>query len=249
ETGYTTITRTGGSANEIEKDPALIEECRKKAEAHFANHMSTGGKTQDDLFDQFYNTKYTPEQWIEYNLYSDFGFREPVDVTALSDEELEEYMNDAYIAARDVFGLYEINAGGLYGRMGYSSEQEHVQIGQWNYVNMENPVFTTFAEWESYIRGIFGRTVADGLLSRHTYVEYNGEIFGLIGGRGTNIFWQEVSREVTSRTDTEIIYTLTAEIREEFREEVGLTELTEYHTFVYSLTEDGWRWTEFYLWN
>ncbi|MBE6626239.1 MAG: hypothetical protein E7628_03515 [Ruminococcaceae bacterium] len=114
---------------------------------------------------------------------------------------------------------------------------------------MENPVFTTFDEWESYIRGIFGETVADRLLSRHTYVEYEGGIYGLIGGRGTNIFWEEVSRDVTSRTDTEIVYTLTAEVREEFREEVGLTELTEYHTFVYSLTEDGWRWTEFYLWN
>ncbi|MBE6626240.1 MAG: hypothetical protein E7628_03520 [Ruminococcaceae bacterium] len=101
ETGYTTITRSGGRVDEDEKDPALIEECRKKAEAHFANHMNSG-TTQDDLFAQFYNSKYTPEQWIEYNLYSDFGFREPVDVTALSDDELREYMNDAYCSTRRI---------------------------------------------------------------------------------------------------------------------------------------------------
>ncbi|MBR5252762.1 MAG: hypothetical protein IKV39_02675, partial [Clostridia bacterium] len=40
ETGYTTITKSGGDVYEKEKDPALIEECRKKAEAHFANHMN-----------------------------------------------------------------------------------------------------------------------------------------------------------------------------------------------------------------
>ncbi|MBP3378703.1 MAG: hypothetical protein J6L96_08140 [Clostridia bacterium] len=40
ETGYTTITKSSGNVYEKEKDPALSEECRKKAEAHFANHMN-----------------------------------------------------------------------------------------------------------------------------------------------------------------------------------------------------------------
>lgn len=242
--GYELFTWYGHEAGEEECDPALREDCRVRAEAYIIAQQSP-----EDMFELFYSSKYTPEAWIENNLYTDFGFREPVDVAELNDDELEEYMNEAYIAARDVFVLYDVNAGGLYGRMGYSSEQEHVQIGEYHYVNMENPVFTTFAEWESYIRGIFGETVADGLLSRDTYVEYDGGIYGLMGGRGTNIFWYEVGRGVTSRTDTEIVYTLTAEAREEFREESGLTEFTEYHRFVYSLTEDGWRWTEFYLWN
>ena len=191
---------------------------------------------------------YTREEWIKYSLYSDFGFREPVDVSALAEDELTAYMVDAYQCALDIYFLFLVSSDRMYARNVWSSDMPHVEIDGRHYSQMFNPVFPTLADLESYMNGVLSHDLTKQLLATGMFIDYEGELWGLMGARGTDISKKTVGFSVTSRTDTEIIYTAEVEVREH---DLSAEEpdYVEYHDFTYALTEDGWRWTDFYLYN
>ena len=191
---------------------------------------------------------YTYEEWIKYSLYTDFGFRDPVDVSALTDAELTTYMADAYQCALDIYFLFEVNSDRMYARTIWSSTMPHVEIDGRHYTQMYNPVFPTLAALESYMNGVLSPELTEKLLSMGMFIDYEGALWGMMGARGTNISMKTIGFSITSRTDTEIIYTAEVEVREA---DLSAEEpdYVEYYDFTYALTEDGWRWTDFYLYN
>jgi len=191
---------------------------------------------------------YTREEWIQYSLYTDFGFREPVDVSALTDDELTAYMADAYQCALDIWFLFEVCSDRMYARNVWSSDMPHVEIDGRHYSQMFNPIFPTLADLETYMNGVLSHDLTKQLLSMGMFIDYEGELWGMMGARGTDISKKTIGFSVTSRTDTEIIYTAEVEVREH---DLSAEEpdYVEYHDFTYSLTEDGWRWTDFHLYN
>lgn len=191
---------------------------------------------------------YTCEEWIRYSLYTDFGFRKPVDVSALTDDELTAYMADAYQCALDIYFLFHVSSDRMYARNLWNSTMPQVEIDGRYYSQMFNPVFPTLADLESYMNGVLSHDLTKQLLSMEMFIDYEGELWGMMGARGTDISKKTVGFSVTSRTDTEIIYTAEVEVREH---DLGAEEpdYVEYHNFIYTLTENGWRWTDFYLYN
>ncbi|MBR4961486.1 MAG: hypothetical protein IKY52_11370, partial [Clostridia bacterium] len=150
---------------------------------------------------------YTREEWIRYSLYTDFGFREPVDVSALTDDELTAYMADAYQCALDIWFLFEVCSDRMYARNIWSTTMPDVVIDGRHYSQMFNPVFPTLADLESYMKGVLSHDLTKQLLSIGMFIDYEGELWGMMGARGTDISKKTVGFSVTSRTDTEIIYT------------------------------------------
>ncbi|MBR3997345.1 MAG: hypothetical protein IKI93_03270, partial [Clostridia bacterium] len=191
---------------------------------------------------------YTREEWIKYTLSTDFGFREPVDVSALTDDELTSYIADAFRCASEIWSLFLVSSDRMYARNVWRSDMPQVEINGRYYSQMFNPVFPTLADLESYMNGVLSHDLTKQLLSMGMFIDYEGELWGLMGARGTDISKKTVGFSVTSRTDTEIIYTAEVEVREH---DLSAEEpdYVEYHDFTYSLTEDGWRWTDFYLYN
>ncbi len=189
---------------------------------------------------------YTREEWIKYSLYTDFGFRDPVDVSALTDDELTTYMADAYQCALDIYFLFHVSSDRMYARNIWSTTMPHMEIDGRHYSQMFNPVFPTLADLESYMNGVLSPDLTKQLLAMEMFIDYEGELWGMMGGRGTDVSMKTIGFSVTSRTDTEIIYTAEVEVREN---DLGAEEpdYVEYHDFTYALTEDGWRWTDFYL--
>ncbi len=189
---------------------------------------------------------FTLEDWIKYILNTDFGFREPADVTALSDSELETYMHDAYLAALDIYNMHYICSDRMYGRRYWSSEMPSITVDGRPYSQMFNPVFPTLADWESYMLGILSPELTGELMETKMFINHDGELWGIMGARGTDISRMTAGYSVTSRTDTEIIYTAEVEVRET---DLSAEEpdYVEYYDFTYTLTDDGWRWTDFYL--
>ena len=188
----------------------------------------------------------TREQWLQSRFHSDFGFRTPKDPTSLSDTELAVYMEEAYFAAHEIMNLYYTSSSSMYGGQFWSSEWPIIMKDNRPYSRMYNPVFSTLSEWETYMRGILSDEQTDDLLATETFIDYNGELYGIMADAGTDISKKTVAYSVTSRSDTEIIYTAEVEIRlgEPSAEE---PDEIKYYDFTYALTEDGWRWTDFYL--
>ena len=190
----------------------------------------------------------TADEW-KAGLNTDFGFREPEDVTQLSDEELGSYMSDAYFAAADAFGWFNIDSSGICGKKIFDSSTEAtVEINGIPYNKMYNPVFATLGDLETYLKGLFSSEIADQLLSTGMFIDNEGELWGAMAARGTNIFVETTGYAVTSRSDTEIIYTAYANINNyDDAAEDFVLDHTESYDYTYSLTDDGWRWTDFSL--
>ena len=187
--------------------------------------------------------------WINAAMYTDFVLREPLAPTALDREALQSYMDDAYTAGIGVLALYEIDAERLFGGSVLSGNAPaYFCAGQW-YYDMKNPAFPTFAAWEDYMRQILSDTMVDSLTARHDrFISVNGGLWGCGGVRGTSINTREVGAGVSTVSETEIIYTVSVEIRDPEAVDWAEADLIT-HDFIYSKTEDGWRWTVLYLYN
>ena len=182
-------------------------------------------------------------------MYTDFVLREPLDPTALDREALQSYMDDAYTAGIGVLTLYEIDAERLFGGSVLSGNAPaYFCAGQW-YYDMKNPAFPTLAALEDYMLQILSDTMVDSLMARHDrFISVNGGLWGCGGVRGTSINTREVGAGVSTVSETEIIYTVSVEIRDPEAVDWSEADLIT-HDFIYSKTEDGWRWTVLYLYN
>ena len=186
--------------------------------------------------------------WISNSMGTDFVLREPLDPTALPPEELQSYMDDAYLAGYSVLAKYEIASEMMFGGVVMSgSDPAYFCAGEW-YYDMKNPAFPTFAAWEDYMRSILSDEMTDTLIARQDrFISLNGGLWGVMGARGSNIRMTEAGTAVTSVSDTEIVFTVTVNVADP-QIELAETE-TMTHDFVYSKTEDGWRWTKLYVYN
>lgn len=171
-----------------------------------------------------------------------------MDVNALTDEELENYISEAHTAARDIFSMFHIDSGVMYGIKSWFSATPSFTVNGNRYNRTYNPVFPTLADLKSYMNGILSHELTDQLIATEMFMDYEGELYGLMATRGTSISKRNVGMEITSCTDTEIIYTAEIEVRE-YNYGAEEPDYVEYHDFIYTLTDDGWRWTDFHLCN
>jgi len=189
-------------------------------------------------------------EWLNVHLGTDFVLRTPIDPTTLTGDELQTYMDEAYQAGLSALAAYEISSDILYGAVVWSSDEPAYYVNGNTYSDMKNPVFPTFSAWESYMRRILSEKIADELLARHDrFISVNGALWGIMGSRGTDITMSESGAEVTSVSDTEIVYTVSVDILDPQNDLPWPVIDTVTHDFVYSKTEEGWRWTKLYVYN
>ena len=198
--------------------------------------------------EDIFRTDDAARTWITNTMNTDFVLREPIDPTTLNPEELQNYMDDAYRAGYSVLMLYEIASDMMFGGVVMSgNDPAFFCAGEW-YYDMKNPAFPTFAAWENYMHSILSEEITDTLTARtDRFISLNGELWGVMGARGSNIRMSEAGTAVTSVSDTEIVFTVSVNIADP-QIDLGETE-TMTHDFVYSKTEDGWRWTKLYVYN
>ena len=189
-------------------------------------------------------------EWLNVHLGTDFVLRTPIDPTTLTGDELQAYMDEAYRAGLSVLAAYEISSDILYGGVVWSSNDPAYYVNGNTYSDMKNPVFPTFSAWESYMQRILSEELTHELLACHDRIApINGELWAVMGARGTDITMSESGAEVTSVSDTEIVYTVSVDILDPQNDLPWPVIDTVMHDFVYSKTEDGWRWTKLYVYN
>ena len=97
---------------------------------------------------------------------------------------------------------------------------------------------------------ILSEELTHELLACHDRIApINGELWAVMGARGTDITMSESGAEVTSVCDSEIVYTVSVDILDPQNDLPWPVIDTVTHDFVYSKTEDGWRWTKLYVYN
>ncbi len=186
--------------------------------------------------------------WLtnEFRFGTDFVLREAVDPTTLEGDALLAFMDEAYLAGQRVLSVYEIDGEMMYGARIYSSTMEHYYVGGRAYYDMQNPAFPTLSAWETYMRRILSDEIVDALMARSQFIEVDGRLYGSGGARGTNIGMRDIGSKIVSATDDEIVYARIVEVREDLDSDA--VETREF-AFRYTKCEDGWRWTELYIYN
>ena len=155
-------------------------------------------------------------------------------VKEISREMIKAYMVDAYQCALDIYFLFLVSSDRMYARNIWSSTMPHVEIDGRHYSQMFNPVFPTLADLETYMNGVLSHDLTKQLLSMGMFIDYEGALWGMMGARGTDISKKTIGLSVTSRTDTEIIYTAEVEVRE-YDLSAEEPDYVEYHDFTYKL--------------
>ena len=97
------------------------------------------------------------------------------------------------------------------------------------------------------MRRILSAETVDKLVQNPSLISYNGGLWGYGAARGTNITMSFAGAEVTSVSDTAIVYTVSVDILDP-EDDFAVTGL-ETHDFVYEKTADGWRWSTLYIYN
>ena len=103
---------------------------------------------------------------------------------------------------------------------------------------------TEFQHLIDMMDSVFDGEIVEDLLSRNMYIDVDGDLYGVLADRGTDIDKGKATYETIRKGDREIVYRARVELLDEKREVFEY----EIHDFHMRLYDDGkWRFDEFYL--
>lgn len=199
--------------------------------------------------------KYTPTEpntdvfaldWLNENLGGEFILSEKIDPTKLSGDELKEYMDEAYEAGLSILRVFYHDSGIMYCEDPYLPEYEIYYVNGKPFTKLNNPAFSNLSAFETYMRKILSEDMVKSLLDLNMFIDYDGELWGVMGARGSNINRKFVETKITNVTENDITYVCVIEERERLDDESAEIIELEFH---YTKTDDGWRWTALELFN
>lgn len=103
---------------------------------------------------------------------------------------------------------------------------------------------TSYQELVEFMRSVFDYEIVEDLLSTNMYVDIDGELYGVLGDRGTNIFRGEETYEIIRVNEKTILYQVTIEVLGEEGKVVDY-EINDFYLKYY--TDGKWRFDKFYL--
>ena len=246
----------------LDHDGLFLIDCRINEDYNYENYIGwlengsfTLVKSTDTLLPPY---KYTPTkpnndetatEWLNENLGGEFVLAEKIDPSLISGDLLKSYMDDAYEAGVSILRVFDLDSAIMYvpeSMITDFSTIETYYTKNMAYYRTNNPAFSNLSAFETYMREILSDELVDSLMAKNMFIEYNGELWGVQGTRGSNIHRTLVETKVTNVTDTDITYVCVVEERPNLDEDtVNIIEL-EYH---YTKTDSGWRWTSLDLYN
>ncbi len=195
------------------------------------------------------NTDETATEWLNKNLGGEFILAEKIDPSLISGDLLKSYMDDAYEAGVSILRVFDLDSAIMYVPESMITDFSTIDTyyaQNMAYYRTNNPAFSNLSAFETYMREILSDELVDSLMAKNMFIEYNGELWGVQGTRGSNIHRTLVETKVTNVTDTDITYVCVIEERPNLDDETVNTIELEYH---YTKTDSGWRWTSLDLYN
>jgi len=104
--------------------------------------------------------------------------------------------------------------------------------------------FTKYQELIDMMDSVFNDEIVKSLLSRSMYINVDGQLYGVLADRGTDIYKGAESYRIIRKSDKEIVYKVTVEILDE------QGKVADYQTSDFNLRyyDDGkWRFEEFHM--
>lgn len=246
----------------LDHDGLFLIDCRINEDYNYENYV---GWLENDSFTLVKSTdtllppyKYTPTEpnndetateWLNKNLGGEFILADKIDPSLISGDLLKSYMDDAYEAGVSILRVFDLDSAIMYVPESMITDFSTIDTyyaQNMAYYRTNNPAFSNLSAFETYMREILSDELVDSLMAKNMFIEYNGELWGVQGTRGSNIHRTLVETKVTNVTDTDITYVCVVEERPNLDEDtVNIIEL-EYH---YTKTDSGWRWTSLDLYN
>ncbi len=246
----------------LDHDGLFLIDCRINEDYNYENYVGwlengsfTLVKSTDTLLPPY---KYTPTkpnndetatEWLNENLGGEFVLAEKIDPSLISGDLLKSYMDDAYEAGVSILRVFDLDSAIMYVPESMITDFSTIDTyyaQNMAYYRTNNPAFSNLSAFETYMREILSDELVDSLMAKNMFIEYNGELWGVQGTRGSNINRTLVETKITNVTDNDITYVCVIEERPNLDEDtVNIIEF-EYH---YTKTDSGWRWTSLDLYN
>ena len=246
----------------LDHDGLFLIDCRINEDYNYENYVGwlengelTIVKSSETILPPY---KYTPTkpntdeaatEWLNKNLGGEFILADKIDPSLISGDLLKSYMGDAYKAGTSILRVFYLDSSIMYVPESMITDYSTIDIYyamNTPYIKMNNPAFSNLSAFETYMREILSDELVDSLMAKNMFIDYNGELWGVQGTRGSNIHRTLVETKITNVTDTDITYVCVVEERPNLDEDtVNIIEL-EYH---YTKTDSGWRWISLDLYN
>ncbi|MBQ9941075.1 MAG: hypothetical protein IJO74_06015 [Clostridia bacterium] len=159
-----------------------------------------------------------------------------------STEDINSFMDSKYKTAKEAFFWFTA-----------SSMPSAEQIVDFNNIKEINGIYyykvghnsiKNLSDLENYLKSLFSDEIVEMLFSvgKDRYIDIDGELWASDASRGTNIYIGDVFYTITEKSDSKIEYTATVEKLSDDLQTVD--EICTY-TYCYEKCENGWRWTDF----
>jgi len=154
------------------------------------------------------------------------------EITPLSDEEVDRIYKKAF----EVYSWFDI------GTLGTDINQKKV-VKDMTYFKVTGEL-TKHQELIDIMDSVFDDEIVESLLSRSMYINVDGELYGVLADRGTDIYKGAESYEIIRKSDKAIVYKVTVEVIDDQGKVTG-HEIYDFDLLCY---DDGkWRFKEFYM--
>lgn len=165
---------------------------------------------------------------------------EPAEQAGKAPELSDDDVLELYFKAREAYEWFDMTT------IPFDTEKYiDTDIGPYYEVNQKG--ITSKQALADYLNGILREDITERLMSESSdrYVESDGKLYVIPADRGTDIFKGEESYEITRSSDTEIKFTVTVEVFEDFDQEnrAGY----EKHDFFLEFSHHLWRFKNFGL--
>ncbi|OEF95689.1 hypothetical protein [Desulfuribacillus alkaliarsenatis] len=151
----------------------------------------------------------------------------------LSIDEVQE----AYYKAVEAYGWFDMTT------MPVDSTMK--EIDGMIYNRVDHSSIKTYADLEEYLHSLFASDIVDRLLdpSFKRYRDIDGELYGILADRGSDIFKGDETLEIEKENDTKFVCIVEVELLDE---DFKVTDY-EAHEFAYELVDGQWVFTNFYM--
>lgn len=157
-------------------------------------------------------------------------------------EDLREFIKQQYDKAKEAYFWFEIDS--------LPPEDKEVdfnsikEINGLYYYKVGHETINSLGELEAYLKTIFSDEITARLLEegREHYIDIDGELWAVDANRGTDISVGDAIFSIKEKSDNRIVYIANVE---ELDLETGETVGINTHEYIYEKTDNGWRWTQF----
>lgn len=158
-------------------------------------------------------------------------------------ENLKEFINQRYLQAKEAYFWFEVSS--MPPQDGVVNANNIKEVDGFYYYKVGHDTIKTFSDLENYLKSIFSQEITQQLLSKDKshYIDIDGELWAKDLTRGTNISAGNAIFSISEQSENKVVYTANVEQLDPENPEqvIGLKQ----YNYVYEKTNNGWRWTNF----